>query len=49
VCREYFDAGRGGSEDTQKELERWMRLTRRYADIREFHKVCAACAHGEQA
>lgn len=47
VCREYQCAGKQcGGDETLRELERWLRMTRRYADINAFHKVCTGCAHG---
>ncbi len=47
VCREYQCAGKHcGGDETQRELERWLRITRRYKDISAFQKVCAGCAHG---
>ncbi len=48
LCREYRKAGQNGPEGTQHELERWLQMTHRYADIDEFHRVCAVCAHGEK-
>jgi len=46
ICLQYQCAGKKcGAEETLRELQRWLRLTRRYADIDEFQKICAACAH----
>jgi hypothetical protein len=49
VCREYQCAGKQcGADETLRELERWLRMTHRYAGIDAFHKVCAECAHGKR-
>ena len=45
LCREYCLAGSGGPKDTLRDLEKWIRLSRRYEDVEAFHRVCTACAH----
>jgi len=45
LCREYYFAGQGGPKDSLCDLQQWIRLSRRYADVEDFHRVCVGCAH----
>jgi hypothetical protein len=45
LCWEYCFAGQGGPSDTLRDLKQWIRLSRRYEDVEDFHRICAACAH----
>jgi hypothetical protein len=48
LCRGYRLAGQGGPEDTLRDLKKWIRLSRRYENVEDFHRVCASCAHGQR-
>ncbi len=45
LCRGYCSAGQGGTEDTIRDLKKWIKLSRRYEDVEEFHRVCETCPH----
>ena len=45
LCWEYCFAGIGGPTDTAYELNRWVKLTKKFKDIEDFQKVCEKCIH----
>jgi len=45
LCREYCLAGKGGPKDALPDLEQWIRLSRRYKDVADFHRICVGCVH----
>jgi hypothetical protein len=45
LCHQYCFAGDIGSEDTMRDLKRWIKLSRRYEGVEDFHRICAACPH----
>jgi hypothetical protein len=49
LCWEYCFVDIGGPIDTENELKRWIKLTKKFKDIEEFHKVCENCIHCQWA
>jgi hypothetical protein len=45
LCYEYCFIGFGGPISTADELEKWIRETRKFKDIKDFQKVCEKCVH----
>ena len=45
LCWEYCFAEFGGPTDTTYELNKWIALTKKYIDVKDFHNVCKKCIH----
>lgn len=45
LCWEYCFADNGGPIDTAQELDIWIRHTKKFRGIEEFHRVCEICTH----
>ena len=45
LCWEYCFADMCGPIDTAYELKMWIKQTRKFKDIEDFHKICEKCEH----
>lgn len=46
LCWEYYFADRGGPIDAAHELRQWIKTSKAYKSIYDFHKVCdKSCPH----
>lgn len=45
LCWEYCFADMGGPLDTACALKRWIKLSKKFKNVEDFHKVCETCIH----
>lgn len=49
LCWEYCFVTIGGPADTAYKLSKWIKETKKFKDISEFHQVCENCPHCQWA
>lgn len=45
LCWEFCFAGSIGPIDTTNELIQWIKQSKKFKNLKDFHKVCEKCSH----